>query len=229
MTFTWISIRPSNLRKNVKLVCSDSAAGAPKFALLLLMLALNGAIAQPSVYDPSFQVGTGTDGAVYAMAVQDDQRVLIGGLFTTISGQSNSFLARLSADGVVDTAFNPAGATDNHVTCLTRQPDGKILVGGAFTQLLGHPCRGVGRLMVDGSFDETFSAGTLLGDTGIPYAVAVQLDGRILIGYRLNPADYTDASDIIRVDTNGSLDNSFSFAATTRGHVLAFLYLLSEI
>ena len=74
-----------------------------------------------------------------ALVVQADQRILVGGHFTAIVGCSNSFLARLQPDGSVDASFNPAGQTDGAVTRLLQQPDGKVLVSGGFTRLLGQP------------------------------------------------------------------------------------------
>jgi hypothetical protein len=72
---------------------------------------------------------------VYCVAAQSDGKVLAGGSFTIIGGQSRSGLARLNADGTLDAGFNP-GVTGS-VQRIVLQADGKILVAGAFSILAG--------------------------------------------------------------------------------------------
>ena len=75
----------------------------------------------------------GANSIVQAIAVQPDGKILIGGNFTAVGGGTGtatprSYLARINADGTVDTSFNPGA--NNVVYALVLQPDGKILVGG---------------------------------------------------------------------------------------------------
>jgi hypothetical protein len=65
---------------------------------------------------------------VYWLASQRDGKVLVGGVFSAIGGQSRTNLGRLNPDGSVDLGFR--AAADGTVCCLGLQPDGKILVGG---------------------------------------------------------------------------------------------------
>ena len=70
---------------------------------------------------------------VYAIALQADGKILIGGAFTSINGGgqfARNFIARLNSDGTVDAGFNPNAS--NRVFAIAVQPDGKIVVGGAF-------------------------------------------------------------------------------------------------
>jgi hypothetical protein len=79
--------------------------------------------------------------------LQADGRILVGGQFTTLAGQSRTNIARLNADGTLDTSFNPgAGGFYPHVNSLAVQADGKILVGGSFTTLGGQSRTNIGRL-----------------------------------------------------------------------------------
>ncbi len=68
---------------------------------------------------------------VYTLALQPDGRIVAGGAFTKLGGQTRNRIGRLNADGTLDTTFDP-GANDP-VFCLAVQADGKILVGGSFT------------------------------------------------------------------------------------------------
>src|SRR5437867_3327797 len=63
--------------------------------------------------DLSFDPGTGADGDVYAVAVKEDGKVVIGGGFTSVNGVPNRYVARLLANGMVDTTFNPGTNVNN--------------------------------------------------------------------------------------------------------------------
>ena len=66
---------------------------------------------------------------MYSLAVQADGKILVGGYFTTLGGQTRNYIGRLNADGTLDTTFNPGASFS--VYSLAVQADGKILVGGA--------------------------------------------------------------------------------------------------
>ena len=51
---------------------------------------------------------TAPGSTVFALAVQPDNKILIGGGFATMSGQWRHGIARLNADGTLDTSFSPA-------------------------------------------------------------------------------------------------------------------------
>src|SRR5437899_11012976 len=92
--------------------------------------------------------GPGTIRSVYSLAVQADGKILVGGEFTTLRGQSLNYLGRLNADGTPDTSFNPGA--DGFVGCLAMQADGKTLVGGTFTTLAGQSRNYIGGLQNTG-------------------------------------------------------------------------------
>src|SRR5512140_3050902 len=75
----------------------------------------------------------GANGAVHALALQPDGKILAGGSFTVLGGASRSGLGRLNAEGTVD--INSIAGPNGTVYALAVQPDGKILVGGSFTRL----------------------------------------------------------------------------------------------
>ena len=79
------------------------------------------------MFDDTFAIGDGIDGEVFAVAVQTDGAILIGGEFTKIAGQSVRNIARLNADGTLDETFIVEGGADRPVRDLAIQPDGKIV------------------------------------------------------------------------------------------------------
>jgi uncharacterized delta-60 repeat protein len=187
---------------------------------LFLLAAGAQALGQVSVLDPSFSVAPGANDAVNALLVQANQRILVGGDFATIRGCSNSFLARLNSDGSVDTAFNPPGQTDGFVRCLLQQPDRKVLVGGGFGRLLGQARPALARLLEDGLVDTAFDASAVVHTNDRVFALALQADGRLLVGCR---SEDDGISRIVRVNTNGTLDPSFVCTNQIDGYIVTFL------
>ena len=113
----------------------------------------------------------------------------------------------LGASGDVDPGFNPQLTVDlsNLGGNLIIQPDGKIIVFGGYTPLNGSVGKSfVKRLNPDGSPDTTFDCQECR--SFIPIIVTLQSDGKILIG---------GTARVIRVNQDGSLDNSFNYPLNT--------------
>lgn len=145
------------------------------------------------------------DGTVYAIAVQPDQQILLGGTFTNSPGDR---LARLHPSGTRDTSFAPV-VTGGSVYALAVQADGKILVGGNFTGLNGQVRNALGRLHSDGSLDPTFSPGaSAFFGAGIQ-CLTIQPDDRILVGGYFDFLAGQSRYCLGRLHPDGTLDSSF--------------------
>src|SRR5213075_3113580 len=128
--------------------------------------------------------GAGADGEVFAVAVQPDGKIVIGGFFTSYNGDAAGRVMRLNADGTHDTSFNVGGvAANSFVRAVAVQPDGKIIIGGGFTGYNGDAAASdrIMRLNADGTRDTAFNPGGSGADNAVN-AVALQADGKILIG-----------------------------------------------
>ena len=171
--------------------------------------------------DASFNPGTGTtgpytyNGKIWALAVQNDGKILIGGYFDTYNGTTINHIARLNADGTLDTSFNSGGSgADGYVYSMALQSDGKILIGGQFTGYNGTSVSAVIRLTSSGELDTSFqylkdsTHGT--DASGTVCAIAVQSDGKVLIGGSFSSYDGTEVHNLARLKSDGTLDTSFS-------------------
>lgn len=178
--------------------------------------------------DPGFNHGAGTNDAVYAVVVQPDGKVVIGGSFTAVNGVAREYLARLNADGSLDTTFtgpNFADASGWWVQSLALQPDGKILVGGDFYFSGTFYKASLCRVTATGALDSAFS-GIFAGadrDDYLPavMSILVQGDGKIVIA-----GDFTSFNDrarggLARLAANGAVETSF--APTSNGECHAVL------
>ena len=165
----------------------------------------------------------GANGEIHAIVVQPDGKILVGGTFTTIGGGGTGStprarIARLNADGSIDMGFD-AGASDT-VFAIALQPDGKIVVGGAFTTLGGggnglNDRWRIGRLEADGSIDAAFPDVWPLAfpyNSGAVTAVAIQIDGKIVIGGHLVHSLDVNAVHLNRLNGDGSWDPGFAVA-----------------
>ncbi len=161
--------------------------------------------------DATFAPATNLNLEVWTIAVQADQKILVGGL-STIGSASNA-LARLNTDGGLDTTFSSpmlAGPCAM-VEAITVQPDGKILIGGLFDTVGGLARPGIARLNISGSVDESFVPPDLTVGEDFGYGVEfirVLADQRILIAGGFNSAS-GELGSIARLQPNGSLDTTF--------------------
>ena len=120
--------------------------------------------------------------------------------------------------GEQDPAF-PTWRTgfDSKVYAVAVQPDGKTLVGGSFARLHGWTgSPGLVRLNADGSLDTTFNAActSSCGFVGVVSALAVQSNGKIIVGGGFTTYNGSAVNRIARLNTDGSLDTTFNAAST---------------
>jgi uncharacterized delta-60 repeat protein len=160
--------------------------------------------------DDSFLEGlAGANDRIICMALQGDGRVLIGGYFTSVNGVTRNRVARLNADGSLDDSFlQGLEGADSRILSTALQSDGRILIGGSFTSVNGMTRNRVARLNADGSLDSGF-LNELAGANEVVGGLAVQRDGRILIGGGFTSVNGVAATNVARLLANGALDGSF--------------------
>lgn len=152
--------------------------------------------------DAGFDDGSGPGGgAVRAIAVQSDGRIIVAGQFTTFNGVPRSRIARLNSDGSLDPTFVPGLAFNNTIWSIALTTAGQVIVAGAFTNA-GYAF--VARLNNDGSHDTGFVPPT--GITGVINDVAALANGQVLMGGSFDGIGY---GDLARLNSNGASDPTF--------------------
>jgi uncharacterized delta-60 repeat protein len=150
-----------------------------------------------------------TDSTVDALAIQPDGRILVGGWFTMLNNQTNNLIGRLNLDGSADTNFTSgpaAGSPFPEIYAVVSQPDGRIVVGGQFTTLVGQTCYYLGRLNTNGTLDPAFGPGA----NGDVNALALQSDGGILAGGAFTTMAGHLRSYLARFNADGTFDTNFN-------------------
>lgn len=152
---------------------------------------------------------TGTLGlSVKAGAAQPDGKLIIAGAFDVINGWPVQGFARLNSDGSLDQTFVTGTGFDSEVADVAILSNGKILVGGYFTRYNNEPAPYLIRLNADGTKDASFNVGT--GFSSAVFDVAVQQDGKILVAGHFTKYNNATANNMVRLNADGSLDNTFS-------------------
>jgi uncharacterized delta-60 repeat protein len=159
--------------------------------------------------DTSFVVGAGFNSSINAITLQPDGKILVGGFFTTYSGVTRNRIIRLNTNGSIDSSFVIDTGFDGAVNAITLQSDGKILVGGNYTSYSGASSDSIIRLNTNGSIDSSFVIGSGFDGFSIIRTMALQSDGKILVGGFFTFYSGTSRNYIIRLNTDGSIDSAF--------------------
>jgi uncharacterized delta-60 repeat protein len=201
---------------------SISGGTSPNFARLITDSPNGGTL------DSSFNAGSGPNGAVFAVAVYPTNspfagKVLIGGAFTNVNNFTLNYIARLNGDGSVDTNFDlNLGASDT-VRAIVIQNDGRILIGGDFTNVNGVALNRVARLNTDGTLDTNFVANVGAGVNSTVQAIAVQADNRIVLAGQFTQGNGITRNRITRLLPNGAVDTTINFGDGANGTIDALV------
>ncbi|HEY0427206.1 MAG TPA: FG-GAP-like repeat-containing protein [Pyrinomonadaceae bacterium] len=203
--------------------------------------------------DASFQPVIGNFGLGRRVIVQPDNKILVGGQFTYVNGTVRKNVVRFNADGTLDTSFNTTNLFLYSITALELLPDGKILTndqnnvvrlnsngtldidygtdggGNVISDIKALPD---GRSLVakgaklfrhntDGSIDSSFNVTV----SGTIYKVALQPDGKILIGGSFTNVNSTIRGKIARLNADGTIDATFNPPGGATGGTIVDLAL----
>ena len=165
---------------------------------------------------PDTNHNTGT-GAANAVALQSDGKIIVGG---NISKYNNTGeltpLKRLLPTGALDASFNSSGSGlsvftgQPEVNALLVASDNKIYVGGTFASYNETPRSGILRLNADGSLDTDFAPSGLTGINRYAQTLALQVDGKLLVGGTFTGINGVSRKHLARLDSTGAIDESFN-------------------
>ena len=162
--------------------------------------------------------------------MQADGKILAGGFFTSIGGQTRNHIARLDATTGLADSFDP-NANDS-VGSIAVQADGKILAGGVFSSIGGQTRNHIARLDATTGLADSFDPNANL----VVVSIAVQADGKILAGGHFTSIGGQTRNHIARLDATTGLADSFdpnandcvfSIAVQADGKILAGGYFNS--
>ncbi len=141
-----------------------------------------------------------------------DGKILVGGQFTSFDGNTRNRLVRLNSNGTEDTAFynNLGSAFSSTIeTIASSTIDLKILVGGAFNSFAGSTRNRLVRLNESGTEDTAFYNNLGSGFNSAVNNIAIQSDGKILVGGVFTSFNGNTRNRLVRLNSNGTEDTDF--------------------
>ncbi|MBY0435859.1 MAG: fibronectin type III domain-containing protein, partial [Cyclobacteriaceae bacterium] len=184
--------------------------------------------------DPGFSIGSGFvssiagTGGVLSLVIQQDGKILVGGFFITYNGTPRNAIARLNTDGSLDIGFNPGSGANNSIFSVQLQQDSKILIGGNFSVYNGVNQNTIARINPDGSLDSGFNPGTSTGTNSSIRSLALQSDGKILIGGFFTSYNGTAVNNLARLNINGSIDLEFNMGTGASSFIYPVVVLADK-
>lgn len=170
----------------------------------LVRLNTNGTV--DSTFYTNFDTSGGVNGAVRAIKIQSDGKIVVGGEFTSLNGNGRAYLIRLNSDGTEDGSFytNLGSSFDDFISTLDIQLDQKILVGGQYTSFNGNTRNRLIRLNTDGTEDTDFY--TLLGSAfdGAVFTIATDSSGNIAVGGDFTSFDSSTATYLVKLSSTAN-------------------------
>ena len=174
--------------------------------------------------DPSFTIGKGfSGGMVKAIAFQGNQ-IIVGGTFNAFNGINAFGIARLNANGTLDTTFKTGtgvgygystrGYHHVAVNCIEVLASGKIYLAGRITEYDGDTTTHILRLNSDGTIDPTFKPqyDITIGQANYGVkSIAVQADGKVILVGNIHTNTANGRKDyIFRLNEDGTIDDTFT-------------------
>ena len=193
-----------------------------------LLVRLNSDGSEDQSFDSNAAAGFASLGHVLfqlkGLVIQPDGKIVASGSEVTGSGDPPLAVVRFNADGTLDQQFGAGGIVPTflspgqpieEVTAMTRQGDGKILVGGFTVPFSGEGIKfAILRLNPDGSVDQGFGNGgrvytSFTSQNDDLQGLSVAPDGKIVAAGWLDEGGALSVDAVARYNPDGSPDLTF--------------------
>ncbi|WP_333695363.1 T9SS type A sorting domain-containing protein [Flavobacterium sp.] len=181
-----------------------------------LDLTFNNVSGPSNIFYPYYSSG-GITGKISTL-IFDNQNIFIGGNFDYYNYTHVGSFTKLKSDGTIDFDFNKNNGPNHTVKYTKIQSDGKIIIGGLFTRYNGKDSKTIIRVNEDGSIDQSFNIGngasriynSLRSNVSSINSIIIQPDNKIIAAGHFDFFNNIAKSSIVRLNTNGSIDNTFN-------------------
>ena len=169
--------------------------------------------------DTTFNMEKGFNRYIYDVAIQEDEKILVAGDFSSFKDSTIYRLLRLNKNGSLDTTFKAKvleqkNEIHSEIRTIAIAPDGKILIGGLFSMVNDtlETTNGIARLLSNGELDTTFhpGVGISLERNQKIYDIEIEKDGKILVGGRFDKFSDSSISGFVRLNEDGSVNSDLN-------------------
>ncbi len=178
-------------------------------------------VAEDGSLESSFapQISSPPGGGVATVVIDSQQRIYLGGHFTSVDGRPRAGLARVDLAGRLDPTFDPELPLGAVIAAIAFSADGGVFVGGSLQRvdsITGQSGLAVQKLRAEGRIDASFQAPPMQAYDNIPivYKLVVLPDGRLLAAGEFRTVGINpERNNICRVRADGSIDPSYTASA----------------
>ncbi len=176
--------------------------------------------------DLTFNPGFGANGQILDIYVQPDQNIVLAGSFTSFNTNTHNRIVRLLPSGTIDTNYMAGTGANGTIRSIEhRTVDGRLLIGGDFTQFDGTDAQRVALLNANGTLNGGLNTQT--GANGPVFAVLPHtrvlensgaLDfGAVIAGGFTSYGGTNNVVGYARLLQNGNLDTNFQSGGVIGG------------
>jgi len=145
--------------------------------------------------------------------ITNDNKIYAVGSFSTYNSIKRINIARLNADGSLDTSFNPQNGTDTTITTVSVLKDNSVMIGGFFTKYNSVNRKYIAKIRADGTLDNDFNV-TELPNSYI-YEAKVLDDNSFIINGDFDLISNSNRKNIAKynyqfLNTNEDVKSTFS-------------------
>ena len=159
-------------------------------------------------YDATYNAST-FNGIAYGFDFDTSGNSYVGGAFTSYGVTACARIAKIGIDGIIDTTFDTATGFNNTVLDVKVDNSGKILACGQFTTYKSTSTPYIARLNTNGTRDISFTYSTAFNNTCHTITIDNSTN-KIYVGGDFTTYNGVTASRIVRLNSDGTLDNTFN-------------------
>ncbi|MDD7913916.1 T9SS type A sorting domain-containing protein [Polaribacter ponticola] len=207
-------------------------------SLFIGLIAYGQTIPAGSIDNTFNTVGTGFNSGVTSLATQSDGKILVGGYFTSYNGTPRYKIARINADGSLDTSFQFSneitgeGVSQVDISAIKILSNGKILIG--FQVLTNssstHTNTYVYKLNSNGTIDSSFTSVPFVDENGNSSeikSIEVLSNGNIIVGGSFSKVSEQVSYNMVLLNANGTILTAFNSYLTSITRDSIFEYVNS--
>lgn len=168
---------------------------------------------------PNSSLENGADGKIYCVTIQKDNKILIGGDFTSYNGFETKNILRLNNDGSIDKTFHSDKTLSGYVSSIAVQSDEKIIIGGDNLSQIDGNYVDIRRLKDNGEIDNTFNSYATKYDHGISRIYIEPNDKILLVSKKNSEYSNDNNSEFKRLESNGLIDSTFDIGEGFNGNI----------
>jgi uncharacterized delta-60 repeat protein len=163
-------------------------------------------ISENGILDEHFTPAIGAGSSVSSVGLLAGRMLVLSGELT-INGTKSKGIALLDERGGLATSNTANGYVNN----VAVQADGKIVLGGAFSMINDKQRFRIARLNANGTLEDTATFNPGSGANGTVTSVAVQTDGKIVLGGQFSTVNNLPRTRIARLNSDGSVEDTATF------------------